>query len=264
MNSLILKRHIGKLYPIFKNTSRKIILIYHSVGNTPWALAPDMFKKQIQWLKAHCEIVPLTKLLTQVSAENKVQVSLTFDDGYACLYDTVLPILQAENATAMTYINTGWMGESDSTRKASNPDLGHYPNEKFLTWDEVKDLEKFGWEIGSHGVEHYDLTRQPQKIIQQELTQSKEIIENKLSKACPHFAYTFGNHNTLLQKNVKKAGYRYAVAAHHAAVKKNSNPMAIPRLNIEKAYSLVDFKNIVQGKWDFLGTIHRVKRLIQS
>ena len=36
---------------------------------------------------------------------------------------------------------------------------------------------------------------------------------------------------------------------------------AIPRINISNEYSLADFKNIIRGKWDFLGLFHWVKRL---
>jgi len=260
MNSLKWKRRIATFYPLPKNNPRKIILIYHAVGNGPWAISADNFKKQIQWLDQNYKIVPLAQLLESAIHEDDIQVALTFDDGYACLYDTVLPILQAKNAVATVYINTGWMG--DKAHKSSNPNLGHYPDEKFLTWDEVKKFSGYGWEIGSHGVDHIDLTKWPENIIYQEVVKSKVIIEDKLSKPCTHFAYTFGKHNRLLRENVKKAGYGYAAAAHHIQFSVKMNKLALPRLNIERDYSLEDFKNIIRGKWDFLGTIHRIKRYV--
>ncbi len=266
VKSLILKRRISKFYSILfkKNKARKIILIYHSVGNTPWAINTENFKNQIKFLKNRCEIVSLNNLLQNNNSGNKIQVALTFDDGYACLFDTIFPILQFENAVATVYINTGWMGESSELRKDSNSNLGHYPGEKFLTWDEVKILEQAGWEIGSHGVDHFDLTKESESKIQAELTNSKILIENKLQKPCNHFAYTFGKHNKLLRQCVKNANYHYAVAGQHAALKSTNNNMALPRLNIQNDYSQADFENIILGKWDFMGLIHKIKGMVRQ
>lgn len=264
MNSLKLKRMIARLFPVFKRSLRyrKVILIYHAVGNGPWAISIDVFKRQIQWLAENCEIVPLTKLLTDGSEENKIQIALTFDDGYACLYDTVLPILNSEKAVGTVYLNTGWINQE--SRKASCPELGHYPGELFLTWNEVVALDKAGWEIGSHGVEHIDLTKQSSEVIKKELYDSKKEIEKQLKKPCHHFAYTFGRHSKLVRDGVREVNYDYAVAAHHQSLSKNDHNMALPRLNVELGYSMHDFQNLVLGRWDFMGTIHRIKRMVSA
>ncbi len=262
MNSLKWKRRISQI-PLFffqKNSFRKVILIYHAVGNGPWAISSNAFKKQIQWLAKNCDIVPLTKLVADNAKKEKTQVAITFDDGYACLYDIVLPILQAENAVATVYINTGWISENDQLRMASNPNLGHYPGEDFLTWNEVEILDRAGWEIGSHGVNHLDLTRQAVSIVQEELRNSKLQIENKLQKKCEHFAYTWGRHNAHLEDQVNQVGYVYAVAAHHAPVRFSDNILTLPRMNVAVEYSQEDFENIIKGRWDFLGQIHKLKK----
>lgn len=263
LNSLKWKREISKFYlPLsIVKKSRKIILIYHAVGAGPWAVSEDVFRQQMHWLTIHCKIVSLTDLLTQSSNANQIQVALTFDDGYACLYDTVLPILQSINAVATVYINTGWMSDCDKTRKKSNSDLGHYFGEKFLTWNEVIALDQAGWEIGSHGVNHIDLTQCDAEINRNELLNSKSAIQNILKKECQHFAYTWGRHSKYLRKEVYNAGYRYAVAAHHKALK-NDDKMALPRLNIDRHYSHEDFKKIIFGKWDFLNFIQKIKKIL--
>lgn len=265
-NTLLWKRSLGRMLSFFYfiPRTRKIILIYHAVGRGPWAISEDVFRKQIQWLKTNCDIVPLTQLLLDTSKKNKTQVSLTFDDGYACLYDTVLPILRAENTVGTIYINTGWMAECKALRKDSNPSLGHYPGEKFLIWDEVTELNKAGWEIGSHGVNHIDLTKQSADTIEGELHCSKMTIEKKLNRKCEHFAYTFGQHDAYVRNKVQKAGYQFAAAGHHKPLRKSEDFISFPRLNIQNDYSLCDFESIVLGKWDFLGLIHRIKRILQK
>lgn len=264
MNSLLWKRRIGKLWPIFFQSghARKIILIYHAVGGGPWSIPTEAFEKQVQWLKKNCNIVSLNELLKNRTKDSVPEVSLTFDDGYACLYETVFPILQAENIVATVYINTGWISACEKARQLSNPNLGHYPDEKFLTWHEVKTLEKFGWEIGSHGVDHLDLTQQKVGKIQQELMDSKLAIENALKKKCVHFAYTWGRNSQQLRNLVFSSGYQYAAAGYHAIYTEKCDLFALPRINIAKEYLIEDIQNIVFGKWDFLGRIHRIKRCL--
>lgn len=240
---------------------RKLILIYHSVGNSPWALKKNLFEMQVQWLSQHAEIIPLNAIFSE-NHSDKIQVAITFDDGYACLHHDVLPILNKINSVATVYLNTGWIAETPAERKQSQMQLGHYPDEQFLTWEEVRVLEKAGWEIGSHGVEHANLTLAEPALIENELLQSKNDIEIRLQKQCRHFAYTFGYHHVALRDAVKKAGYHYAVAAHHAVCKKSDDAMMIPRMNIQNDYTMNDFKNIILGKWDFLKYIHQIKRAI--
>ena len=89
---------------------------------------------------------------------------------------------------------------------------------------------------------------------------SKLHIEQQLQKKCTHFAYTWGKHSKQLREAVAQAKYEFAVAGHHAPLKNNSNPVALPRLNIQQDYSLKDFEHIILGKWDFLGVIQYAKR----
>ncbi|MDP1574181.1 MAG: polysaccharide deacetylase family protein [Coxiellaceae bacterium] len=259
MNALRWKRKIGKLYAHLyaQSNNRCIILIYHAVGYGPWAISPDSFQAQISWLQKHCDIVSLSELLKPSDYSPRIRVAITFDDGYACLYQHVLPFLKK----ATVYLNTNWIGDEPLYRINSNSELGHYPSEQFLTWDEVKILEQSGWEIGSHGADHLDLTQQAAEKIASELRHSKEHIENKLQKPCHHFAYTWGRHNKNLRNTVATVGYHTAVAAHHQMLSHTDDVFSLPRLNVDRNYSLDDFKRVVLGEWDFIRFVHRVRNI---
>lgn len=263
MNTLLWKRRIGKLHPVIRKTPRKISLLYHAVGNGPQAMKINLFSEQMAWLKKHCTVMSLSELLRAAPDANAIQVAISFDDGYACLHDVVAPILEQFNFPAIVYLNTGWIASEENQRRASEPGLGHYIGEQFLTWKEVLSLVHQGWEIGSHGVDHLDLTQQNEQITNLQLSQSKDTIELKIQKPCLHFAYTWGKHSRSLKALVEQNKYQYAVAAHHAVISDRNDPFAIPRMNIEKDYSMSDFIDIVQGKWDFMRLIHALKHGLQ-
>ena len=122
-------------------------------------------------------------------------------------------------------------------------------------------MHRSGWEIGSHGVNHYNFTQLQTEILQQELSYSKQIIEDKINTPCLQFAYPWGRYSSFVKKAVKEAGYQFAVSARHAEISSHSDLLALPRINISRNYSLNDFKNIIIGKWDYLGILHKIKGL---
>lgn len=155
------------------------------------------------------------------------------------------------------YLNTGWISEND--HKKSDPSLGHYPDELFMRWNEVKELHRAGWEIGSHGVNHHNFKLIEKNECVMEFIQSKRQIEEKLNTPCHHFAYPFGKYAELTKQIVKLAGYHYATSVRHGPLLASSDSYALPRINVDRNYTLDDFKQVVQGKWDFIGLIHRIK-----
>lgn len=261
MLNISVKRKIGTLWPLWPMSRRKIILLYHSIGNSIWSTSESDFSQQINWLYDHCHVLPLTDLIKSTPSNDVIQVALTFDDGYTTLFDNVAPKLSRKNIQGMLYINTGWIAESTDQRKQSIVKLGHYPDEFFLTWPEVKELQLAGWEIGSHGVNHYNFTQVSNIILEQELTFSKRDIEMHLNVECNHFSYPWGKLSTNVKTKVEEAGYQYAVGGRHGSINLNTDLYALPRINIAKNYSLEDFKNIIKGKWDYLGLLHKMKGL---
>lgn len=257
MSNLELKRKIGKIWPA-KSEGRKLILLYHSIGDSVWSITKSKFSDQISWLYDYCRVRTLDDLI-HCKPEKDIQVALTFDDGYANLHRCAASILQKRNMNATVYINTGWIGENKNLRKKSVKELGHYPEESFLIWSEIQELISAGWQVGSHGVNHLNLTRCNDQLMFQEVAISKYDIEMHLNMPCIHFAYTWGKYSNRLKSILKKANYQYAMSAYHGTVTTRSDTYAFPRMNISKDYTLEDFKNIIKGRWDYLGLIQKMK-----
>lgn len=268
--SLAWKRRLGTLLGSFSTfgsrRDRRVILIYHSVGGGPWSTPVRAFEDQLNWLSDHTDVVSLEDLLSNLaspeSSPSRLRVSLTFDDGYRSLYDTVAPRLEHFRLPATVYVNTGYLG--DLVRVESSVCDGLYPGEQFLTWREVRSLSQRKWTVGSHGVHHVDLTAATPSEVDTQLRDSKAAIESQLGRSCDHFSYTWGRHNSQLRESVARVGYRVAVAGHHAPCRASCNRLALPRLDVRQQYSLRDFADLVTGNWDFLGVKHRLSGQVSS
>jgi peptidoglycan/xylan/chitin deacetylase (PgdA/CDA1 family) len=237
--------------------NRRVILLYHSVRSAWPAISETRFKDQVSWLGDHTRIVSLDDLLRSDGRQG-LEVAITFDDGYASLHDIAAPVLQASGATASVYLNTGRIGEH--LRVPSEALLGHYPDDQFMTWKEVSTLRQAGWTVGSHGLEHLDLTAESADSVFEELVQSKREIEDRIGVPCDHFAYTWGRFNKPVQIMVQAAGYKTAASCLHGPLADNVPRFALPRIDVRSEYELEDFTNIVTGAWDYLGLKQRLSR----
>jgi len=262
MNTIRIKRTLAQLWALNSlKRPRRVILYYHAIGEGPDAMSQSQFRSQMEWLVTHAEVLPLDDLLADMG-ETPLRAAISFDDGYASVAAQAEPVLSDLDVSATVYLNTGWISEGG--RRASEPALGHYPGEHFMSWEDVKLLASRRWIVGSHGIEHLDLTAVDDARITVELRDSKRTIEDRLEIKCRHFAYTWGRYTRRVQRAVEEAGYQTAASAIHCPLKNTNDRYALPRIDISKQYSLDDFQAIIRGDWDFLGSIQRIRRVAQG
>ena len=173
MSRLSWKRGLGRLASQLPHSAdRRVILLYHAIGNSPWAVREVDFRSQMRWLEC-AEICSLDELLHDDTARG-LRVALTFDDGYASLLDVAAELLDNSGATATVYLNSGLIDEN--SRRRSVPEHGHYPDEEFLSWSDVAQLAALNWTIAAHGVQHLDLTAAAPDLAADELNGAKTMM----------------------------------------------------------------------------------------
>jgi peptidoglycan/xylan/chitin deacetylase (PgdA/CDA1 family) len=204
------------------------ILCYHRLAEqckTNLCLTVDAFKRQIEYLKDNgYRAITMTEFFGFLQYRHGIptrSVVITFDDGYRSFYDIALPILQKHGYKATLFVYTDFIGHSKDA----------------LTWKQLKQIKAEGFEIGSHGVSHTDLTKriadEAAQVyiarVKEELFRSKKIIDQKLNQDTAYFAFPFGSHNPRILRWTEQAGYKLGLSA-----KKGSNPFFADPLTLKR------------------------------
>jgi len=123
-------------------------------------------------------------------------VVLTFDDGNKSDIRTVAPTLERYGFGATFYITRGLGSLTD--------------HENFVTWDEVKELHRRGFEIGNHTKTHPNLARQNETQVREEIDYiEKECRDRGLPKPTT-FCYPGFQHAPHVVKVASELGFVFA------------------------------------------------------
>lgn len=108
------------------------------------------------------------------------------------------------------------------------------PNEFLpLTWEQIREMDSCGIEIGSHTVTHPILTRTSSDRLYYELSESRLRLESVLDHPVELLGYPNGDHDPTVQKAAALAGYKCAVTADYGLNNGHSNPLALKRIHTE-------------------------------
>ena len=124
-----------------------------SMNECDWMQIDEFKSKVIAMLQDGVEFISLTDAYQHICNDwlrRKKYAVLTFDDGYSSLKE-ILPWLEKHHVPATLFINGKYL-DGNSYRKN--------PNEEYLTKEELFDLTTPLIEIGSHGWEHIDASKQ--------------------------------------------------------------------------------------------------------
>lgn len=127
--------------------------------------------------------------------------------------------------------------------------LGKEFNEKdfqrsLMKWEEVNVLKDLGVEIGSHTLNHVNLSAAETKELVKEVVNSKQLIQEKTGAVVTHFAYPYGKYWSFNNKviNCVKEHYQTAVTAIQGINRLEDNVYTLKRIIISQDESLIVLK----------------------
>lgn len=207
------------------------ILCYHSLDPgwvSPMAVPPERFAAHATWLSRNRIVVPAERAAAAMSSRGTLPrglSALTFDDGYADLYDHALPVLSRLRLPATVFLVAATLGEGKAVDWVDDPPARVL---RTLTAGQVLQMQDAGVAFGSHSHAHLDLTTLSYEDCVADLRSSRELLESVLGRRVPLLAYPSGRHDEGVRKAAEAAGYDAAFTLPEA-------PEAVSRFAIPRA-----------------------------
>ena len=230
------------------------VLLFHRVTNAipedGITVGTDRFRRICRMLQRSFRVRPLADVVGMIRSGRPVPgrtVAITFDD---CYQDN-LPaarVLAEHGLPATFFIPTAFVGTEHVF--SWDRELPRMPN---LTWDDVQEIVRLGFEIGSHTVTHADLGRATMAEAEWELTESKRILEDRLQRRVRWIAYPFGQPANLRAEIVllmQQAGYEACFSAIGGFLFAGRQDLVLPR------FAIPGFRSILHLELHMTGCLH--------
>ena len=235
--------------------SRPLVLMYHGICDSA-SLAPPQreagaelydlplqkFSEQMAHLKTGG---PDPALIEDALDFPQSAIVLTFDDGEQNNFANAFPVLRQNNFTAYFFITADRVGKKG-----------------YMDWEELKELRDAGMLIGSHGKSHVILTELKDKKIEEELSVSKDVLEQHLKINVDCFSVPRGFHNVRVIELAKKVGYkRIFISTPNDCYPE----ICISRIAVKSDWSLNRFKAALSGQEPISETVgHSIRGTIKK
>lgn len=206
------------------------ILMYHYVENVEdekdmyrikMNVTPLVFEEQLKIILkggyATVFVREIPELIRSKSTSCYPTIALTFDDGYEDFYTDVFPLLKKYNMKATSYVIANYIGRDDFMNEAQIKEL----------------LESNLVEIGSHTLDHPELTLLSDREVELQTAGSKHILESMFGLPVYSFSYPLGRYNLMAEGVVMQSGYTSAVTVHNGVNHTNLDTFQLSRVRPE-------------------------------
>lgn len=116
------------------------------------------------------------------------------------------------------------------------PQINMPEDSLFMTWDELAEVKAAGIVIGSHTLRHDKLSHLSRQEQEQELRESKRLLDSRLDQDTVHLAYPVGGLDSFTRETQQIAGdtgYRYAFTTEqHLNSGASLDPLALGRFSV--------------------------------
>lgn len=208
--------------------SAAIILQYHHVAtNTPasTSVTPAEFRQQMQLLKQQgMQVVGLDQIIDHLTQQKTMPdnwVAVTFDDGFANVYDNARPILKE-----FGYPYTMFLGPALIDRREG----------PVLTWQQIKTMHAEGAIIANHSSYHHHLAvpdagetlAQWRERVKQDILLAHQQLKDQLGVERRWLAYPYGDFSAELETLLRDMGF-IGIGQQSGAVGPGVSLTRIPR-----------------------------------
>lgn len=125
---------------------------------------------------------------------------VTIDDGYRSTLEVAAPRLAAAGIPSVLFVSPARLGTTSAWMEAM-------PDEPLLHGQELRDLGRYGIEVGVHGLDHTLLPGLPEDELARQVVDARDAVADLVGYRPRAFAYPEGRWDPPAARAVAAAGY---------------------------------------------------------
>jgi peptidoglycan/xylan/chitin deacetylase (PgdA/CDA1 family) len=219
-----------------RDVVRVPIFCYHRIEVPPTRapadtnfVTPDAFRAQLRLLASlGCTGVTVSAIARWQRGEQPLPpraIAITFDDAYSSVADAAIPMLAEYGWLSTIYVVSSELGGTNRWDPNASP-------ASLLDVAALRALASRGHEIGSHTRNHVRIRGLNVALATDELTASRNELEQTLSQPVTSFAFPYGSHDNTSLAQVRDAGYRSACTLKRWANPQRGNAFRLGRMSV--------------------------------
>lgn len=225
-------------------------------------ISPDAlkyFKVNLYFLKRYTNVLSLDDFFSGKLSSDKINVVITFDDGYKSWITYAVPVLKKLELPAIFFVSSGFVGLSKE-REAEFMRSRLFIKSSFqritggLSIEDMKKIVEDGFTVGGHTLNHCNLAELHNIAkLRFEIAEDKVRLERLTGRNIEYFAYPSGkylNPKINLTEVLRELGYRGAVSTLSGFNTFETNPYLLHRELTYAAMPSQVFKARVYGNYD--------------
>lgn len=236
-----------------KRKRRCVVLYYHSVSS-------DDLNRFARQLDLMCKLAkPIWSDRPEMMKENHNYFALTFDDGFVDFRENAMNELTKRGIPVHIFIPTGYIG-----KPAGWYDVSENAAKLVMTEDELRSINKFNIQIGSHCVSHRKLTELNDRDAINEIEESKTTLERILK--CEVTTMSFP-HGAFRKKHIEyaiKAGYRKIFSINSGLAYQNGDTFLVGRVRTDPEDWMLEVKLKVLGCYRWMEIFSYLRETIKG
>jgi len=221
--------------------------MYHYVSEPPpdadtyrrdLSVTPENFEQQLRYLTDNgYTTITLKDLVYHLTLGDPLPerpVILTFDDGYRDNFLHAYRLLRRYNHVGTFFVVTGFIDEN---------------RPEYLTWGQVRVMQRGGMDFGSHSYTHPDLRDQTIDYLVWQIVGSQEAIAARIDEPVRFFSYPAGSYDQQVIDVLRSAGFWAAVTTQQGNWHTSDHMFELKRIRVRGDDSWEQFVAKLGSDW---------------
>ncbi|MEC8727644.1 MAG: polysaccharide deacetylase family protein [Pseudomonadota bacterium] len=218
---------ISVIIPSYASDDATIIM-YHRFGENRLPstnIQLDVFEAHLQTIRDEgWTVMPLSEIVSRLKSGETLPdkaLAITVDDAFTSVYTEAFPRLQEYGYPFTLFIAT------DSINRGL---------QGYATWDQIREMQAAGVEIGSQSHTHPHMHRLSDADIRKEITTSNATFLKELGITPRYFAYPYGEYSTNTRDIIKDMGFEAAFGQASGIAHASIDAYEWPRFAFNESY----------------------------